>query len=220
MKGLLIKDIKLLKNQGKTLIITLFVLGIVWGAMNANPLTIVSYVTVILAIFTVSTISYDEYENCYLFLFTLPVTRKQYTVEKYVFTLLLVVGAWLISMAVGIVIWAVQGMETSLSEVVLGGCLIAPIALLFDSVLIPVRLKFDGERGKLVIPIVAGGVALLVVCIYQILEKIPGNVLGDLIAAANRLGVGELGAIFGVAAVVALIISFLCSMHVMEKKEF
>ncbi|MCC2254853.1 ABC-2 transporter permease [Ruminococcus sp. CLA-AA-H200] len=220
MKGLLIKDIKLLKNQGKTLIITLFVLGIVWGAMNANPLTIVSYVTVILAIFTVSTISYDEYENCYLFLFTLPVTRKQYTVEKYVFTLLLVVGAWLISMAVGIVIWAVQGMETSLSEVVLGGCLIAPIALLFDSVLIPVRLKFDGERGKLVIPIVAGGVALLVVCIYQILEKIPGNVLGDLVAAANRLGVGELGAIFGVAAVVALIISFLCSMHVMEKKEF
>ena len=220
MKGLLIKDIKLLKNQGKTLIITLFVLGIVWGAMNANPLTIVSYVTVILAIFTVSTISYDEYENCYLFLFTLPVTRKQYTVEKYVFTLLLVVGAWLISMAVGIVIWAVQGMETSLSEVVLGGCLIAPIALLFDSVLIPVRLKFDGERGKLIIPIVAGGVALLVVCIYQILEKIPGNVLGDLVAAANRLGVGELGAIFGVAAVVALIISFLCSMHVMEKKEF
>ena len=220
MKGLLIKDIKLLKNQGKTLIITLFVLGIVWGAMNANPLTIVSYGTVILAIFTVSTISYDEYENCYLFLFTLPVTRKQYTVEKYVFTLLLVVGAWLISMAVGIVIWAVQGMETSLSEVVLGGCLIAPIALLFDSVLIPVRLKFDGERGKLVIPIVAGGVALLVVCIYQILEKIPGNVLGDLVAAANRLGVGELGAIFGVAAVVALIISFLCSMHVMEKKEF
>lgn len=220
MKGLLIKDIKLLKNQGKTLIITLFVLGIVWGAMNANPLTIVSYVTVILAIFTVSTISYDEYENCYLFLFTLPVTRKQYTVEKYVFTLLLVVGAWLISMAVGIVIWAVQGMETSLSEVVLGGCLIAPIPLLFDSVLIPVRLKFDGERGKLVIPIVAGGLALLVVCIYQILEKIPGNVLGDLVAAANRLGVGELGAIFGVAAVVALIISFLCSMHVMEKKEF
>lgn len=220
MKGLLIKDIKLLKNQGKTLIITLFVLGIVWGAMNANPLTIVSYVTVILAIFTVSTISYDEYENCYLFLFTLPVTRKQYTVEKYVFTLLLVVGAWLISMAVGIVIWAVQGMETSLSEVVLGGCIIAPIALLFDSVLIPVRLKFDGERGKLVIPIVAGGVALLVVCIYQILEKIPGNELGDLVAAANRLGVGELGAIFGVAAVVALIISFLCSMHVMEKKEF
>ena len=143
MKGLLIKDIKLLKNQGKTLIITLFVLGIVWGAMNANPLTIVSYVTVILAIFTVSTISYDEYENCYLFLFTLPVTRKQYTVEKYVFTLLLVVGAWLISMAVGIVIWAVQGMETSLSEVVLGGCLIAPIALLFDSVLI---LSFNNLR--------------------------------------------------------------------------
>lgn len=35
--------------------------------------------------FTATTISYDGFDNCYLFLMTLPVTRKKYVNEKYLF---------------------------------------------------------------------------------------------------------------------------------------
>ena len=83
MKGLLIKDIHLMKNQGKVLIIMCVLMAIMFGTMNGNIYGAAAYVTFILTLFTVSTISYDEYDNGYLFLFTLPITRKQYINEKY-----------------------------------------------------------------------------------------------------------------------------------------
>ncbi len=43
---------------------------------------IVGYCTMFGMLFTVNTISYDEFDHGYLFLFTLPVTRKDYVLEK------------------------------------------------------------------------------------------------------------------------------------------
>ena len=39
--------------------------------------------TIVTAIFAITTISYDEFDNGLAFLMTLPVTRKQYVAEKY-----------------------------------------------------------------------------------------------------------------------------------------
>ena len=54
------------------------------GIMTKELYAAVGYVTFIFTLFTVSTISYDEYDNGYPFLFTLPITRRQYVNEKYV----------------------------------------------------------------------------------------------------------------------------------------
>ena len=75
MKGLMIKDAKLLKNQGKLLAVMLVVVAGIF-ATDVNAMFIVGYITIIFAMFTATTISYDEFDNCYLFLMTLPVTRK------------------------------------------------------------------------------------------------------------------------------------------------
>ena len=87
MKGLMIKDAKLLKNQGKLLAVMLVVVaGIMYFATDVNAMFIVGYITIIFAMFTATTISYDGFDNCYLFLMTLPVTRKKYVNEKYLYT--------------------------------------------------------------------------------------------------------------------------------------
>lgn len=79
MKGLLIKDMRLLMNQGKTRFLMLVAVSLILSVMGAaSPSFVVSYITIIFSFFTASTISYDEYDNCYLFLMTLPVTRKGY----------------------------------------------------------------------------------------------------------------------------------------------
>ena len=86
MKGMLIKDLRLLKNQGKTLLLMLFVVAIFMNFItDVGPSFIVGYITIIFSLFTATTISYDEFDNCYLFLMTLPITRKKYVNEKYVF---------------------------------------------------------------------------------------------------------------------------------------
>ncbi len=48
-------------------------------------------------LFTLSTISYDEFDNGNAFLFSLPITRAGYVVEKYCFALILALSAWTIS---------------------------------------------------------------------------------------------------------------------------
>ena len=78
MKGLLIKDLKLMKNNGKNLLLVFLIIGTMMGIMTKELYAAVGYVTFIFTLFTVSTISYDEYDNGYPFLFTLPITRRQY----------------------------------------------------------------------------------------------------------------------------------------------
>ena len=101
MKGLLMKDFQLMKNQGKILI-AIFVVNAAFGVFaDGNSSFLTAYFTIFLALFTTSTISYDEYDSGYLFLFTLPISRKGYVTGKYVFGILSVPVAWCFGMAVG-----------------------------------------------------------------------------------------------------------------------
>ena len=63
MKGLLIKDLKLMKNNGKNLLLVFLIIGTMMGIMTKELYAAVGYVTFIFTLFTVSTISYDEYDN-------------------------------------------------------------------------------------------------------------------------------------------------------------
>ena len=102
MKGMLIKDFRLLKNQGKTLILMLLAVAVFMNLItDVGPSFVVGYITIIFSLFTVSTISYDEFDNCYLFLMTLPVSRKNYVNEKYLFALLSIVLTWCVGMVLG-----------------------------------------------------------------------------------------------------------------------
>ena len=82
MKGLFIKDIALMKHNKRLLmIIFLTVLFLLMSGMNSSFL--MGYMPFICCILTMGTISYDEYENGLPFLFTLPVSRKEYVKEKF-----------------------------------------------------------------------------------------------------------------------------------------
>ena len=81
MKGLLIKDLKLLKGQ-KNFFVVLIVIAIVLSVSMSSPSFVIGYMTFIGAVFTLSTISYDEFDNGNAFLFTLPFSRMDYVIEK------------------------------------------------------------------------------------------------------------------------------------------
>ena len=101
VKGLLIKDFQLMKNQGKILIAIFVVIAAFGIFADGNSSFLTAYFTIFVALFTTSTISYDEYDSGYLFLFTLPISRRGYVTEKYVFGILSVLIAWCFGMAVG-----------------------------------------------------------------------------------------------------------------------
>ena len=84
MKGLLIKDYKLLMLQKKTFLLILLIAICMNFAMQDNPGFIIGYLTFFAALMANTTLSYDEYGNGVLFLLTLPVTGKTYVRSKYV----------------------------------------------------------------------------------------------------------------------------------------
>ena len=69
MKGLLIKDMKLMLNQ-KKFFVTIGFIAVMMAGVVKDTSFIISYMTVLGAMFTISTISYDEFDNGNAFLFS------------------------------------------------------------------------------------------------------------------------------------------------------
>ena len=104
MKGLLIKDYKLMLGQ-KSFLGMAALMSVLYLAIYKDPTFAVVFITVMCTMFTVSTLSYDEYENGMAYLFTLPISRNTYVLEKYVFALVnsTATGVIMYAMAYGVV---------------------------------------------------------------------------------------------------------------------
>ena len=90
-KGLLLKDWGLLKSQGKGIIYVMIGgAALMVGALNNSVIDREEsaacfgiYITVTMAIYVANMLAYDEMDHGFQYLFSLPVTKKDYVREKY-----------------------------------------------------------------------------------------------------------------------------------------
>jgi len=100
MKGLLVKDLCLLKNQ-KKLIPIVVILAAWFTAFHMDSFAF-TYMGLMATIIAIGTSSYDEYDRGFTYLFTLPFSRKTYVREKFLLGfLLLAAGMALAFLCVG-----------------------------------------------------------------------------------------------------------------------
>ena len=222
MKGLLIKDIRLMRSQGAVLLAMLILVALFLGVASSDvePFFVVAYITIFLSIFVASTISYDEYDNGYLFLMTLPVTRKKYVNEKYIFGILISIFAWCVGMAAGTVLMIAQGAKTGAGEWIGGNLMYICIAWMFMSIMMPLRLRFDSEKARYANIIMFALIAAVAYGVSRISQYVPEDILRNVSAFFNTLGNNGILALCAGIAVTALLISYICSRHIMAKKEF
>lgn len=222
MKGMLIKDFRLLKNQGRNLLIMLLIVAAFMNLItDVGPSFAAGYITIIFSLFTVSTISYDEFDNCYLFLMTLPVSRKKYVDEKYLFAFLSILAAWCIGMILGTgIMFLERPSGTGAAEwaaTCLGYIFAAWICV---GIMIPLRLKFEAEKARYVNLILVAGVIAAAFSASKFIGYLPeeitdaGQIWIDGLSAGSVLGVSA-----GITAVI-VIISYMVSRHIMAEKEF
>lgn len=217
MKGLLIKDLRLMKNMGNSLaLILLMAVGMSFYIKDIS--FIVVYMAIIGTTLTSSTISYDEFDNGNAFLFSLPVSRKDYVLEKYLFSLLMCGVGWLLGSMIAIVAGAARHALVP-AEGLMTAVALLPVAIGLNVVLIPLRLKFEAEKSRIAQIMVMGGFFLVCVLGAKLAER-----LGiDLNALGERMPAMSEGA--GIAAVLAVSVALLCischiSIRIMERKEF
>ena len=222
MKGMLIKDFRILRHQGKVLFLMLLVVAVFMNLItDVGPTFIVGYITIIFSLFTVTTVSYDEFDNCYLFLMTLPVTRKNYVNEKYLFALLSIIFAWCTGIVLGIILMIVQPSGEVDAADWFGTCLgYIFTAWIFVSVMLPLRLKFDAEKARYANLIMIAAVAIAAFLISNALEYVPAKIVGPGKEWFSGLGTGGILGLFAVVTALVVVISYLCSQHIMAKKEF
>lgn len=148
MKGLLMKDIKLLKNQYYFLAV-LVLFSFFYIVYGKNLSFLLAYLSSMFSILVISTINYDDLDNGMEYLFTMPISRKDYVREKYVFGIL----AAVLILGFGTVLYLAASVwrhasfeEGEFSLSLLSAFLVAAIA---QSLLIPIQLKFGAEKSRL-----------------------------------------------------------------------
>lgn len=212
MKGLLIKDLKLMAGQ-KQYFISMILIAALLLFSGQRIAFVLTYLTILCVFFTVSTVSYDEYNNGYAFLFTLPVSRRGYVVEKYLFGLLTGGFGWAVAMAMALVYTA--GVPGAKMEGWLEGALAGPMtAGLMLALMLPVQLKFGADKSRMVSLIFM--VAFLGLTTLAAKVVVPRLDLSRLSAVGADVWI----ALACVAYVVLIAVSVLVSIRVVEKKQF
>lgn len=217
MKGLLIKDFSLMKVQKNFFII---ILGIsVFMAVFLKELSFpMGFLPMVISMFTLSTISYDEFDNGNSFLFTLPITREIYVLEKYCLGIILGCTAWGISLFLGsiaILIGATDSFE-ALWPIALT---IFPLMLLLMALLIPLQFKFGSEKEKIAMVAVFGILTLVGILLTRVGKHL-GITPEDFLNTISRINPVLLGAGSILLAILLFGISAKISIKIMKEKEF
>ncbi len=217
MKGLLIKDFKLMKMQ-KNFFIMIVVISFVVSLLTEDVTFMLGFISFITSLFTISTISYDEFDNGNAFLFTLPIDRKKYAAEKYVFGMLLGVCSLFLAIILAVILNLIEKSDT-ISNILISAVMLLPFVFLLVSIMIPFQLKFGSEKGRIAIS-AALGIVFAISFILGELAAILGINIAEVINRISLLGAGGLFIVIFIISMIVVLFSMKISISVMNKKEF
>ncbi|MCR4791156.1 MAG: ABC-2 transporter permease [Lachnospiraceae bacterium] len=221
MKGLLIKDFRIVMNQKKFLVLYLFIAAVLGFSMDST--FIVSYVPMVATIIALSTISYDYNDNGLSFIMTLPNKPGDYAVAKYIFSVITVTAMWLVSIVIQFASFMIQKSEVSTAEVLISDAVMLPLFFLILAVMLPIELKYSPEKARVVMFVIFGVVMLAVLGGKSIIDSMAakGLINPDKVTGAVQSFSGPAGLIAIYAAcIIALSISMMISIRIMQNKEF
>jgi len=212
MKGLMVKDLRLLL-QRKSFFALLIIAAAALGMTDSGTSFLIMYFTIVMSVFVSSTVTYDEYDNCYPFLFTLPVTRKIYAQEKYLFGIVLGLAADIIATCIAVAVTLARG-EQITADIFESTVMAVPVFLLVNAVSLPLKLKYGVEKSRT--GMMAAGGIVLAASLFAF--KDDGAVLDRIEAVISENAV-TVSVIVYAAVIVIEIISYFAGIRIMEKKE-
>lgn len=217
MKGLLEKDLRLTLSRKQSILI--FIVASLFVAFTMEGSFVVSYLTMLFTVIAISTLSYDEYDNGFAFLMTLPFSRKTYVREKYIFTLLAEITAWIVSVILYYSVNMIKGVRLDLLSEAPVLLMYLPLLFLMACMMLPIQFRFGAEKSRTAYFIVIGGLAVLLFIVFKLIGSGDGSI--DIIEKALSFLLSPVGIITVTAVFLILVaVSYLLSVRIMEKKEF
>ena len=152
MKGLILKDLYNLKNNGKSIIFVLVVFSFVSFSQN-NIGFLIGYTILLGSMLVINTMSYDNIAKWDKYALTMPVTRRDVVLSKYMVSIIVIfIGAVLAT-----VLGFAQGINKHNLNVIeiftVNGAALAG-GFFFISIMLPVIYKFGVEKSRVLILLV------------------------------------------------------------------
>ena len=221
MKGLLIKDFRLILNQKRFLI--LYIVIALFLSFSMDSTFVVIYIPMVGVLLILSTLSYDYMDNSMSFLMTMPVKPRDYAVEKYVFTTTGLVLIWIVSIILQFVTFMLQRTPVELGQVIIEDALMLPLYVTIISIMVPIDIKYSPEKGRIVMFFIFG-IVMVIAFAGKAVFELAGDSFGlDLASIGGSLRSASPAAVVAVIYVIAAIIFFISmrlSIGFMNKKEF
>ena len=219
MKGMLVKDFRLL-GQRKRFFLLMTLCGVCMSFGMDGSGFIVGWMTMVATLFSLSTLSYDEYDNCMPFLMSMPVSPKEYAAEKYLFGFLCGISGWLLAVVIELGSMLVRHVPFRIGEEILMSCMFLPLMMIMLSLCLPIDLKWGLEKGRLVLFLIYGIVFGAIPIIQKKTSVSSSNLLSDFAQTLGSAKPAALLLVFVVIASAAVALSLRISIRIMSKKEF
>ena len=177
------------------------------------------YIPSVMAMYSGNTISYDENGHGYTYLFSLPVNKEMYVREKYIFSFIMTVCGW----CIGVICAGIAAL-INLEEVLNLEMLAMEVITFFvvqavAGIMIAIRLRFEGEKGRIVLPI---AILIIFAICYTTGSILKTNleIKESILNVIGGTGDLEIAIALIVLSLLVWYASYKYSMRVMRKKEF
>ena len=217
MKGLIIKDLCVLKNQMKTLLLVL-AFFVIFSIINEDATFILFLIPFYMIMILITTFNYDEFNKWDSYCNSLPLSRKEIVKSKYI----LFNATSLIALILGILASFIipsfienttfESLFASIIGVAFGICLVI-------SLLIPFYYKFGSSKGRIMLFLCIVILALLIGAITS-LDIFNNKELMNIINSLNNLSLGMFTLLLIILTVIIMSISYYISVRIYKNKEF
>ena len=194
MRGLWVKDLLLLQKQLKTLLMFMLI-----SAFNAYTIKSVPVIFIMMAFFfvttTSSTIFYDQENHGFLYLFTLPIRKKDYVIQKQLLVLMSALVATLLSVGLILLLMPfVPELQTSAQDLLYNALYSFFYGCFYGAIITPLYLRYGTEKARVLIFAIMGILAMGIILLQKtgVLDNLESSEFIDSVAAFNPLQITSL----------------------------
>lgn len=217
MKALFIQDFCYMLTQ-KSFLVLIALVGIVLAlTQNDNYIFVIGYLGFMGMITGMMSVTMDDQSNGLTFLFSLPIDRRVYVREKYIFIVLMGVSFSIFATALCLLFRMFAEYKAPLDEILATSLGTLFVMLLFVCFMLPLQLKFGAERARLASFIAIGLFFAAVIVAGLVVNFADALPFIQAFLSMSPVALTGIGAAF---LIVCLRISYSASLRVILRREF
>lgn len=207
MMGLLLKDLMNLKGQAKVM---LLLLGfyMVMAFVSREQSYFGGVVTILCALIPVTALSYDERAKWDRIALTMPISRRDMVLSKYILGGIFAVGALVLNISFQLFMHI-----QTIADILMTSLLMCGVGVLFLSILLPILFKLGVEKGRIIMMMVLFIPTGLVMLLSQSGLPAPDP---EILTIMEKWA--PMAMVMGLSVITALSIGL--SLRIYQKKEF